>query len=163
MLGGGVLASPCLRHEALFSFGDLQTFDFLFWMIFSVSACKLAKAFLVPLIFWDDSHGADHLFDFKLGIFQEDFALSLDTEAFYPCLQVTSYKPLLEVSRCSLNSFCEVSSFLCSCFTPFGHFLFPFPLGSRGIPELRLLLLEAESYSEHCLHDFKIFMLFQRR
>lgn len=27
---GGVLASPCLQQEAVFSCGDLQTFDFLF-------------------------------------------------------------------------------------------------------------------------------------
>lgn len=97
---------------------------------------------------------------FKLGIFQKNFALSLDTEVFYPCLQVTSYKTLrsfqmlLELLLQSL----QLSRLM---FCIFGNFQFPFSLGSRGIPELGLLL-EAESHPGHSFHNLKICRLFQR-
>lgn len=156
--------------KPLISFSE-WFFQFLNSLLRFILACKLAKAFLVPLIFWKTFFpmivmllitSLIHLAILKLGNFQENFALSLDTEAFYPCLQVTSYKPLLEVSRCSLNSFCKVSSCLDSRFASFGHFRFPLPLGSIGIPELGFLLLEAESHSGHCFHNLKIFRLCRR-
>lgn len=81
---------------------------------------------------------------------------SPDTGAFYPCLQVTSYKPLLEVSRCCFSSLCKSSSCLRSCFASFDHFRFPFPLGFRGIPHVGFLLLEPTTRSEHCFRNLKV-------
>lgn len=127
--------------------------QFLNSLLWFILAYKLAKVFVVPLIFWKkiilhDTHAADRLFDpsslFKLGIFQKNFALSLDTEVFYPCLQVTSYKTLRSFQML-LELFLQSLQLSWLMLWVFGNFQFPSPLGSRGIPELGLLL-EAESH-----------------